>query len=82
MSHSYADLHIHSYYSDGTMSPHEILNIAVEKDIGLLAITDHDILEGSIELIACGSDCHGSFEETEIGEMNIPIEELCLGELY
>ncbi len=51
MSHKYADLHIHSYYSDGTMSPQEILNIAAEKDIGLLAITDHDILEGSMELL-------------------------------
>lgn len=45
-----ADLHIHSYYSDGTMSPQEILNEALEKGIGLLAIADHDVLEGSIEL--------------------------------
>lgn len=45
-----ADLHIHSYYSDGTMSPEEILEEAVENDVGLLAITDHDVLEGSLEL--------------------------------
>lgn len=45
-----ADLHIHSYYSDGTMSPEEILHEAVKNHVGLLAITDHDMLEGSIEL--------------------------------
>ena len=51
MTNKIADLHIHSYYSDGTMSPEEILNIAVKKNIGLLSITDHDILEGSMELL-------------------------------
>ncbi|SKC81934.1 PHP domain-containing protein [Maledivibacter halophilus] len=46
-----ADLHIHSFYSDGTMSPEEILIEASNKDVGLLAITDHDILDGSVELM-------------------------------
>jgi 3',5'-nucleoside bisphosphate phosphatase len=46
-----ADLHIHSFYSDGTMSPEEILITAFNKNVGLLAITDHDILNGSIELM-------------------------------
>jgi len=45
-----ADLHIHSFYSDGTMSPEDILVTALEKGLGLLAITDHDILDGSLEL--------------------------------
>lgn len=42
------DLHTHSIYSDGTCTPDEI--IAKAKEIGLkqLAITDHNILEGSI----------------------------------
>ena len=30
-----ADLHIHSYYSDGTMSPKDILSTALEKGVGL-----------------------------------------------
>ena len=51
MENKIVDLHIHSYYSDGTMSPEEILNIARRKNIGLLAITDHDILKGSVELL-------------------------------
>ncbi|HOA80389.1 MAG TPA: PHP domain-containing protein [Defluviitaleaceae bacterium] len=45
-----ADLHIHSYYSDGTMSPKDILSTALEKGVGLLAIADHNVLEGSKEL--------------------------------
>jgi predicted metal-dependent phosphoesterase TrpH len=50
MSEKTADLHIHSYYSDGTMSPKEILEAAIQNHVGLLAITDHDVLDGSLEL--------------------------------
>ncbi len=40
------DMHVHSTASDGTLSPEEIINEAV--DIGLLgiALTDHDTLDG------------------------------------
>lgn len=46
-----ADLHIHSFHSDGTMSPEEILNRAIKNNLELIAITDHDVLEGSKTLI-------------------------------
>ena len=36
------DLHTHSYYSDGTMSPREIIEEAKRKNIEVIAITDHD----------------------------------------
>jgi len=36
------DLHIHSYYSDGTFSPGEILERASEKNLTAVSITDHD----------------------------------------
>lgn len=48
---SYVDLHVHSYYSDGTMSPQEILNEAIRNKVEVLAITDHDILDGSRKLL-------------------------------
>ena len=38
----YADLHIHSNYSDGIKSPEEIINIAMKKNIKYISITDHD----------------------------------------
>ncbi|MCL2518453.1 MAG: PHP domain-containing protein [Oscillospiraceae bacterium] len=46
----FADLHIHSFYSDGTMSPEEIVKAAVESGVGTLAIADHNILDGSLLL--------------------------------
>lgn len=45
------DLHSHSTHSDGTKTPSELLNLAKEKNIKILAITDHDDIEGSKRLI-------------------------------
>lgn len=53
---AYADLHIHSFYSDGTMSPAEILEEAVQKNIKVLSITDHDVLQGTKQLISLCRD--------------------------
>jgi predicted metal-dependent phosphoesterase TrpH len=39
---SNADLHLHTWFSDGRASPEEILEYAAEHDITTLAITDHD----------------------------------------
>ena len=41
-----ADLHIHTYYSDGKYSPDEIASFAKEAGVGLLSMTDHDSMEG------------------------------------
>jgi predicted metal-dependent phosphoesterase TrpH len=46
----YVDLHLHSYYSDGTMSPEEIVRVAAANQVGLLAITDHNVLTAVGEL--------------------------------
>ncbi len=40
------DLHTHTNYSDGQLSPNELIQLAVRKKIGTLAITDHDTVEG------------------------------------
>lgn len=44
------DLHMHSYYSDGTMSPREIVEDAKKRNVQLIAITDHNVLESYTEL--------------------------------
>lgn len=44
------DLHIHTYYSDGTMSPKEVVEDAKIKNLGIIAITDHDVLDSYEEL--------------------------------
>ena len=42
------DLHIHSNYSDGTFSIEEIISKAKELGLKQIAITDHNILKGSL----------------------------------
>ena len=41
------DLHIHTYYSDGALSPREVVDIWSENGYELISITDHDGIEGS-----------------------------------
>lgn len=41
-----ADLHIHTYCSDGTMSPAEVVADAIHCGIQCIAITDHDTVDG------------------------------------
>ena len=40
------DLHIHTHYSDGIFSPIEILDMANKNNYNVIAITDHDTVEG------------------------------------
>ena len=41
------DLHMHTCYSDGAMTPREVIDMRVGKGYEFLAITDHDGMEGS-----------------------------------
>ena len=49
------DMHTHTNYSDGDLSPQELIKLAIDKRIGTLAITDHDTIEG-IKTIDRNSD--------------------------
>lgn len=49
-----ADLHTHTNYSDGALSPTELLNLAKKKNLSVLAVTDHDSVEGIDEAIEAG----------------------------
>ena len=40
------DLHTHTCYSDGSLTPYKLIRLAIEKRVGVLGITDHDTLEG------------------------------------
>ena len=44
-----ADLHTHSTASDGQYSPGELVRLAKERGMDVLALTDHDTLEGLTE---------------------------------
>ena len=40
------DLHTHSLFSDGTNSPEEVVHAALKSGVQILALTDHDTMEG------------------------------------
>jgi 3',5'-nucleoside bisphosphate phosphatase len=44
-----ADLHNHSYYSDGVLSPTEVVRLASQAGCDLFSLTDHDTTEGIAE---------------------------------
>lgn len=45
------DLHIHTNYSDGRSTPHEIIQFAKESGVKIIAITDHDTISGIEETV-------------------------------
>jgi predicted metal-dependent phosphoesterase TrpH len=48
------DLHTHSNFSDGTMTPTELVALARSKKISALALTDHDTMAGTEEAALAG----------------------------
>ena len=52
MENQLVDLHAHSYYSDGTLSPEQLLDLAEEKGLFALALTDHNTVAGLAEFMA------------------------------
>ena len=51
-----ADLHMHSVYSDGTLTIKKLLDYAKSKRLDIIAITDHDSTEGVSEAIEYGKE--------------------------
>ena len=64
----YIDLHVHTTCSDGTLSPEKVVRLAASEQIGILAVTDHDNVDGiqrakveaqkfGIKIIPCLKTC-------------------------
>ena len=52
----FADLHLHTNYSDGTFSPEELVARAFKLGFGTIALTDHDTVEGCARAaVACAA---------------------------
>ena len=48
------DLHTHSYYSDGSLSPAELVKLAEEAGLSAVALTDHNTSKGLPEFMEAG----------------------------
>lgn len=46
----FADMHIHTYYSDGRQSPADVVAAAVRAGLKLICVTDHDTMGASGEV--------------------------------
>jgi len=52
----FADLHMHTNFSDGTFTPEELVGRAHEQGLQTVALTDHDTVEGCERMAkACGN---------------------------
>jgi predicted metal-dependent phosphoesterase TrpH len=50
------DLHTHSSYSDGSFSPGQLVQLAKDKGLRAIALTDHDTVAGLEEALAAGKE--------------------------
>lgn len=50
------DLHTHSTYSDGTLSPADLVDLAKKRKLAALSLTDHDTMAGTAEAVARGRE--------------------------
>ncbi len=59
----YADLHVHTFYSDSTFSPEEVISTASKKGLDAIAICDHDCVDG---IGPCGEAAKNAGVDIEI----------------
>ena len=50
------DFHVHSYVSDGTVSPREVVKLAADAGLVAMALTDHDTVDGVEEALKAGEE--------------------------
>ena len=52
----FCDLHTHSTFSDGTLTPSEIIDEALKIGLSAVALCDHNTVAGLPELLSAASD--------------------------
>lgn len=70
-----ADLHLHSFYSDGNYTPCQVVNLAYSQKVSVLSLTDHDCIMGISEARNIASSLNISFisgVELQADLMDIP----------
>jgi predicted metal-dependent phosphoesterase TrpH len=72
----FADLHLHTQFSDGTFTPEELVQHAQKHGLACIAVTDHDTVEGCARAAAAcaavkmefisGAELTAEHEDTEV----------------
>ena len=62
------DLHVHSTKSDGTFTPTELVDYAIEKGLSAFALTDHDSVAGLQEAIDYAASLKRNASETSMAD--------------
>lgn len=52
----YIDLHVHSCCSDGTMTPEELVELAIDSNLVAFSLTDHDTVDGVARAVEAGKE--------------------------
>lgn len=69
------ELHSHTHFSDGALSPEQLVELAVERGLAVLAVTDHDSVEGVAPAVAAagsrlevvpGIELSSTFQEQDL----------------
>ena len=71
---SMLELHCHTTYSDGTLSPTQLVKTAAKAGVQALAITDHDTIAGWDEAIATASSLESPMEIIPGVELSVVCE--------
>ena len=50
------DLHLHTTFSDGTLTPTELVTLCAERGLKVISISDHDSTEGMAEALETASN--------------------------
>mgnify|MGYP000939109353 CR=1 FL=1 len=45
----FIDMHLHTTASDGSCTPSEVCQLAIDRNLAAIAITDHDTVDGVAE---------------------------------
>jgi predicted metal-dependent phosphoesterase TrpH len=75
---AHVDLHLHTTFSDGTLSPQALVTTAAERGVSLIAVTDHDEVGGVLPAQTMGpalgvNVISGVEINTEVGREDVHI---------
>lgn len=69
----FVDLHVHSTKSDGSYSPTELVDYAIEKGLSAFALTDHDSVDGIEEAMEYAKKlCHQAAAVSDEAAAKVP----------